>query len=79
MPRLSGPEVAEQVSELVPGVRILFMSGYADDIVLRNGTLSAGDAFLEKPFSATDLAAKVRETLDAPIAEPAVLGDEHAR
>ena len=65
MPGLSGPAVADRVSELVPGVRVLFMSGYADDIVLRNGTLSAGDAFLEKPFSANDLAAKVRETLDA--------------
>ena len=66
MPGLSGPAVAERVSKLVLGVRVLFMSGYADDIVLRTGTLAAGDAFLEKPFSATDLATKVRETLDAP-------------
>jgi two-component system cell cycle sensor histidine kinase/response regulator CckA len=64
MPELSGAEVAERVSELVLGVKILFMSGYADDLALRNGILTPGAAFLEKPFSATDLAAKVRETLD---------------
>jgi two-component system cell cycle sensor histidine kinase/response regulator CckA len=64
MPELSGPAVAERVSELVPGVKVLFMSGYADDLVLRNGILSPGAAFLEKPFSATDLASKVRATLD---------------
>jgi FixJ family two-component response regulator len=40
------------------------MSGYSDDIVVRNGILAPGAAFLEKPFSATDLAAKVRATLD---------------
>ena len=64
MPGLSGAAVAERVSELVPGVKVLFMSGYSDDIVVRNGNLAPGAAFLEKPFSATDLAAKVRETLD---------------
>jgi two-component system cell cycle sensor histidine kinase/response regulator CckA len=64
MPGLSGAAVADRVSELVPGVKVLFMSGYADDIVVRDGILAPGAAFLEKPFSATDLAAKVRETLD---------------
>jgi two-component system, cell cycle sensor histidine kinase and response regulator CckA len=64
MPGLSGAAVAERVTELVPGVKVLFMSGYADNIVVRNGNLSPGAAFLEKPFSAGDLAAKVRETLD---------------
>jgi PAS domain S-box-containing protein len=64
MPGLSGSVVAERVSELVPGVKVLFMSGYTDDVVVRNGNLAPGAAFLEKPFSAADLAAKVRETLD---------------
>ena len=48
-----------------PDIRVLFMSGYADDVVSRNGALTPGSAFLEKPFSANDLATKVRETLDA--------------
>ena len=64
MPGLSGAAVAERVSELVPGVKVLFMSGYSDDTVVRNGILAPGAAFLEKPFSSTDLAAKVRATLD---------------
>ena len=65
MPELSGTALAERVCELVPDVRVLFMSGYADDVVTRNGSLTPGSAFLEKPFSANELAAKVRETLDA--------------
>ena len=65
MPELSGTALAERVCELVPDVRVLFMSGYADDVVTRNGSLTPGSAFLEKPFSANELAVKVRETLDA--------------
>jgi two-component system, cell cycle sensor histidine kinase and response regulator CckA len=66
MPGLSGAAVAERVRELVPGVKVLFMSGYVDDGVVRTGALAQGSAFLEKPFSVTGLAAKVREALDAP-------------
>jgi two-component system, cell cycle sensor histidine kinase and response regulator CckA len=65
MPELSGGTLAKQVSALVPGIRVLYMSGYADEVVTRNGSLEPGAPFLEKPFSANDLAAKVRETLDA--------------
>jgi hypothetical protein len=53
------------VSVLVPGIRVLYISGYADDAMRRTGSLDAEAAFLEKPFSANDLATKVRETLDA--------------
>ena len=65
MPELSGSALAARVCELLPDVRVLFMSGYADEVVTRNGTLTPGSAFLEKPFNANELAAKVRETLDA--------------
>jgi hypothetical protein len=41
------------------------MSGYADEVVVRSGSLEPGAPFLEKPFSANDLATKIRETLDA--------------
>jgi PAS domain S-box-containing protein len=64
MPELSGSAVAERVSELVRGVKILFMSGYADDVALRSGNLPPGASFLEKPFTSADLATKVREALD---------------
>ena len=65
MPELSGTALAERVRKLLPGIRVLFMSGYSDEVVTRNGTLTPGSAFLEKPFSGNELAAKVRETLDA--------------
>jgi two-component system cell cycle sensor histidine kinase/response regulator CckA len=65
MPELSGSALAERVCKLLPDVRVLFMSGYSDEVVTRNGTLTPGSAFLEKPFSGNELAAKVRETLDA--------------
>jgi PAS domain S-box-containing protein len=65
MPELSGGALAKHVVALVPGIRVLYMSGYSDDVVLRNGSLEAGAPFLEKPFSAISLAAKVRQTLDA--------------
>jgi two-component system cell cycle sensor histidine kinase/response regulator CckA len=65
MPELSGTELATRVCKLIPNIRVLFMSGYADDVVARNGALTPGSSFLAKPFSANDLATKVRETLDA--------------
>jgi PAS domain S-box-containing protein len=64
MPGMNGRELAERLTSLVPDLRTLYMSGYADEAVIRNGVLEAGTAYLEKPFSAADLATKVRETLD---------------
>jgi two-component system cell cycle sensor histidine kinase/response regulator CckA len=65
MPGFNGRELAEQVTELLPSAGILFMSGYADEAVTRNGALELGAAYLEKPFSAADLGKKVRAILDA--------------
>jgi DNA-binding response OmpR family regulator len=66
---MSGRELAEQICELRPSVKILYMSGHTDDAVVLHGILSAGIAYLEKPFSPATLARKVREVLDAlPIA-----------
>lgn len=64
MPEMNGQELAEHVAARIPSVRVLFMSGYADEAVMHNGTLEAGTAYLEKPFSGRDLALKVREVLD---------------
>jgi two-component system, cell cycle sensor histidine kinase and response regulator CckA len=64
MPQMSGRALADCVRELSPSMRVLFMSGYADEAVTESGALEHGAAFLEKPFSGDDLAQKVRQTLD---------------
>jgi CheY-like chemotaxis protein len=66
MPRMGGRELAERIAATRPGIRLLFISGFTDDTVVRHGVLAAGMAFLQKPFSLESLSLKVREVLDAP-------------
>jgi PAS domain S-box-containing protein len=66
MPEVGGRIVAEQVVARHPEVRVLYVSGYTDDAVIRHGVLRKGVNFLQKPFSPVVLAVKVREVLDAP-------------
>jgi hypothetical protein len=65
MPRMSGDELAQQIAERFPAVRVLFVSGYADEVLGRHGTLDADIDLLRKPFSAVDLARKIRLILDS--------------
>jgi two-component system cell cycle sensor histidine kinase/response regulator CckA len=65
MPRLNGSALAERLSEERPALKVLFMSGYADDAIESDGTVRPGTDFIQKPFTASMLAAKVREVLDA--------------
>jgi PAS domain S-box-containing protein len=64
MPEMSGRELAERIEQAHPGIRILFMSGYTDDEVMRHGFVGSSVAFLQKPFSPLTLARKVRDVLD---------------
>lgn len=64
MPQMSGRELAEAIAPARPETKILFMSGYTDDAIVRHGVLEAGIKVLEKPFSPRALAVKVREVLD---------------
>jgi two-component system cell cycle sensor histidine kinase/response regulator CckA len=65
MPGMNGRELARALTGLRPALRVLHMSGYADDIALREGTLAAGWAFIQKPFANALLASKVRDLLDS--------------
>ncbi|MFO0936337.1 MAG: PAS domain S-box protein [Gemmataceae bacterium] len=64
MPEMSGRELADAVRELAPGVRVLFVSGYTDDAVVRHGVVGEEVEFLQKPFTPLGLARKVREVID---------------
>jgi signal transduction histidine kinase len=63
MPRMGGRGLAERVTSLRPGIKVLYMSGYSDDAIAHHGTLAPGTHFIAKPFSAADLVGKVREVL----------------
>ncbi|HEX4964327.1 MAG TPA: response regulator [Thermoanaerobaculia bacterium] len=65
MPGMSGQEVVERLRARRPEIRVIFMSGYTDNVVLRHGILEGEFDFLEKPFSADRLAAKIRGALAA--------------
>jgi two-component system cell cycle sensor histidine kinase/response regulator CckA len=65
MPKMGGPELARRVAQLRPDLRVLFMSGYSDDLVVRSIERSAS-LFLAKPFTTGALLEKVRAALDMP-------------
>jgi CheY-like chemotaxis protein len=64
MPGISGRELAARISARRPDIRVLYMSGYADNVITSAGTLERGLAFLQKPFSPAALVQKVREVLN---------------
>jgi PAS domain S-box-containing protein len=65
MPGMSGREVGRTLGTSRPEMKVLYLSGYTDDSVVRHGVLQAGVEFLQKPFTADVLARKVRDVLDA--------------
>ena len=65
MPRMSGPQLRDRLLAIRPETRVLFLSGYTDDEMIKRGVLEDGVQFLQKPFPPDVLARKVREILDA--------------
>jgi len=67
MPGMNGRELAETLLAQHPSLRVLFMSGYAENVLATSVGLVPGAAFLAKPFKPKALVAKVREVLDSPL------------
>ena len=65
LPGVTGREIAKRVGAICPGIKVLYMSGYTDDALIRSHGLDESFAFLQKPFSKGSVAAKVREVLDS--------------
>ena len=80
MPRMTGKELAERLKPLRPEMKVLYMSGYAADIIARRELLESDVAYLAKPFAPDVLAAKVREVLGParPAATILVVDDEES-
>lgn len=66
MPGMSGRELAQHIREHQPDMKVLYISGYTDDMLLRAGALGPGMSFLQKPLKPDILASKLREILDKP-------------
>jgi DNA-binding response OmpR family regulator len=73
MPGMNGRELAQRISQIRPNVKVLYMSGYTENVIGQNGTLDAGVRLLQKPFNLRDLKLKVREVLDATPTPPEVV------
>ena len=67
---MSGPAVAEALQALRPSIRVLYISGYTDEAIVKTGVLDEGKPFLQKPFTPMQLSKKIREVLDEQDAEP---------
>jgi CheY-like chemotaxis protein len=66
MPHMLGKELATKTRAVYPGIRVLYMSGYAQPVLASQGTLDPGVTLVEKPFSEPDLLQKIRDVLDTP-------------
>ncbi|HYP76638.1 MAG TPA: response regulator [Polyangiaceae bacterium] len=64
LPNMNGRQIYERLAQTTPKLRVLFMSGYTENIIAPHGVLEGGFYFVQKPFSLKELARKVREALD---------------
>ncbi|MBD3369920.1 response regulator [Candidatus Fermentibacteria bacterium] len=64
MPDMNGKKLYDTASKRWPGLRVLYMSGYTENVIARQGIVEDGTLFIQKPFTIRDLASKVREVLD---------------
>ena len=67
MPKMNGRQMAERILSAQPSIKVLFMSGYTDDVILHHGVLDGGVAFLQKPLTRESLTRRVRQVLDSSV------------
>jgi DNA-binding NtrC family response regulator len=72
MPLLNGHELAKRLTSIAPHIQVIYISGYADDVLAYHGTLAPDTILIQKPFSPSALTLKVREVLDARERHPLV-------
>jgi two-component system cell cycle sensor histidine kinase/response regulator CckA len=77
MPQMSGRELAERITATSPGAKVLFMSGYTNDAIVRHGVLNPGTWFIQKPFTPDALGQKVRQVLAAPLEGNVLIADRN--
>ncbi len=66
MPKMSGRAFAERMLQLRPGIKLLYISGYADDVLSHNGISMQGALYLQKPYTFNELASKIQTLLTVP-------------
>ncbi len=64
MPKMNGPELAEEMGKIVPDLRVLYMSGYMDKVIVDRGVLDRDFIFIDKPFSGEAMLRKLREAIE---------------
>ncbi len=64
MPAINGKELSDRIIEIIPEQKLLFMSGFADDVLANHGVFSQGIPFIQKPFTARGIAAKIKQLLE---------------
>jgi two-component system cell cycle sensor histidine kinase/response regulator CckA len=66
MPKMSGRELSERLRQIRPGLKVVYMSGYTDEVLVKTGAIGPGMRFVQKPLRPETLAAAVRAALDSP-------------
>lgn len=61
---MNGKELHERIIKLKPHIKVLYMSGYTEDVIVHRGIVANGISFIQKPFSMNDFIKKVKEVLD---------------